>query len=211
MLIYDENWIPKISCEIDDSKIEQLKNIDLNILDDEDIIKNKRTYFNHQFFIREESFIDIYTNLVEYEDNKIPQKKFNFISFANSNNSLNPRKININKCFICKEIISFETMPICKINKEIISLFPAFVISLFVEFKFLSEKEYSVTTYYEVITNRDLIPTKMASRTLDFKNDELFLTCIIKLLKNNGYEYVTIEEIIKNPVEYIQLINITKY
>lgn len=174
MLIYDENWIPKISCEIDDSKIKQLKNIDLNILDDEDIIKNKRTYFNHQFFIREESFIDIYTNLVEYEDNKNPQKKFNFISFANSNNSLEPRKVNINKCFICKEIISFETTPICKINKEIISLFPAFVISLFVEFKFLSEKEYSVTTYYEVITNRDLIPTKMASRTLDFKNDEFF-------------------------------------
>lgn len=101
-----------------------------------------------------------------------------------------------------------EVRPSCPINQQILSIITNCDIYFSVEeYEGILKPFYSI----ELLEGTFFCTLKLVSGSLDFKNDFMFLSSILQILHNQGYQDISLQDIYDKPLEHVQLMKMTKY
>jgi len=101
-----------------------------------------------------------------------------------------------------------EVRPSCPINQQILSMITNCDIYFSVE-----EHEGILKPFYsiELLEGTFFCTLKLVSGSLDFKKDFMFLSSILQILHNQGYQSISLQDMYDMPLEHVELMKMTKY
>lgn len=103
---------------------------------------------------------------------------------------------------------NFKISPLCEINNEILNLLTERYVSFYLE-----EHDGVVKPFYNIHLKNESFVSDFSIKTgsLDFKNDDLFINSLIKMLNNYKITGFTFDEVKQAPLEHLQMIELLKY
>lgn len=211
---------PSIVHNIDNSLCEKAKNIYPVILNSEEYkeeseykkefnytIKEKDDKYNHLGFYHEkECFKKDYLKYIKHYNPNDKSTHNGFSKYILCTWAYGEESRDVK--YLCMSMGKYKVTPLCETNKEILSLITRYDVHFYVE-----EFEGKMQPFYRIELEDEgfLKSVIMYSASLDFKKDYVFLYSLLHILGNQGYTELTFEDIRSNPLEYVKLMNLSKY
>lgn len=169
---------------------------------------------NEKYSISRSSFIDDYLDLIPEPNNDSKNNSCKYISASMPIGSIeivNKKMEFENELFdhyLLSRLGDFKISPLCNINNEILNLLTERYVSFYLE-----EHDGVVKPFYNIHLKNESFVSDFSIKTgsLDFKNDDLFINSLIKMLNNYKITGFTFDEVKQAPLEYLQMIELLKY